>query len=110
MSAVAVTPRMEDSRMARSRHVVSILIMLACAGFSWAQPQSEKKPSTDSSCKIYSLADLGNDPELCKWIVETIPQVIQPESWQRTDGGGKLPSIKNEKANTLSYYAPAKVL
>ena len=49
------------------------------------------------TCKVYALSDLGNDPNLCQWIAETIPDVIQPESWKQ-DG------VK------LSYYAPAKIL
>jgi hypothetical protein len=50
-----------------------------------------------STCKVYSLADLGDDPNLCKWLAETLPEVIQPGSWKQT-------GVK------LSYYAPAKVL
>jgi hypothetical protein len=45
--------------------------------------------------KVYSLADLGDDPNLCKWIAETIPQMIKPGWWT-----GK----------NLCYYAPAKVM
>jgi hypothetical protein len=50
-----------------------------------------------STCKVYSLRDLGDDPNLCQWIAETIPDVIQPASWKH-DG------VK------LSYYAPSKIL
>lgn len=50
-----------------------------------------------NSCKVYSLAELGDDPKLCKWIAETIPEMIQPTSWK----------VKDAK---LSYYAPSKVL
>src|SRR5437016_3804139 len=35
------------------------------------------------TCKVYSLSDLGDDPKLCKWIAETIPEVIQPASWKQ---------------------------
>ena len=49
------------------------------------------------TCKVYSLRDLEDDPNLCQWIAETIPDVIQPESWKQ-DG------VK------LSYYAPSKIL
>jgi hypothetical protein len=53
--------------------------------------------TTGSICKVYSLRDLGDDPNLCKWIAETIPDVIQPESW-------KQHGVK------LSYHAPSKIL
>ncbi len=79
--------------------LVAIIVALACVPTISAQPRPEK-PAAGSTCKIYSLADLGGDPELCKWIADTIPQVIEPESWR---------SI-NDKKNTLSYYAPTKVL
>jgi hypothetical protein len=53
--------------------------------------------SIGSTCKVYSLADLGDDPNLCKWLAETLPEVVQPGSWKQN-------GVK------LSYYAPAKVL
>lgn len=56
-------------------------------------------PTRVQECKVYALADLGEDPTFGKWIAETIPQMIQPASWKSTDGKTKL-----------SYYAPAKVL
>src|SRR5438067_1685741 len=43
----------------------------------------------EKSCvKVYSLADLGDDPKLCAWIAETIPQMIEPGSWK--NGKSKL--------------------
>src|SRR5205085_4878610 len=48
------------------------------------------------TCKVYSLAEL-DDPGLCKWIAETIPEMIQPATWKQN--GAKV-----------SYYAPSKVL
>jgi hypothetical protein len=50
-----------------------------------------------AACKVYSLAELGDDPKLCKWIAETIPEMIQPATWKQGDA-------------KLSYYAPSKVL
>jgi hypothetical protein len=50
-----------------------------------------------SSCKVYSLCDLGDDPNLCKWIAETIPEMIKPGSWKQN-------GVK------LSFYAPSKIL
>jgi hypothetical protein len=58
---------------------------------------SETVSLNGSTCKVYSLRDLGDDPNLCQWIAETIPDVIQPGSWKQ-DG------VK------LSYYAPSKIL
>jgi hypothetical protein len=54
--------------------------------------------TTGSTCKVYALTDRGDDPNLCKWIAETIPSVIQPGSWIAIGGG------------TCSYYAPSKIL
>src|ERR1043166_9116315 len=51
---------------------------------------------TKPCCKVYSHADL-DDPNLCKWIAETIPEMIQPATWKQN--GAKV-----------SYYAPSKVL
>jgi hypothetical protein len=47
------------------------------------------------SCHIYSLACLGEDPNLSRWVAETIPEVIQPGSWSK---------------ESLKFYAPAKIL
>ena len=49
------------------------------------------------TCKIYSLAELGDDPKLAKWVADTIPEMIQPASWKQAE-------VK------LSYYAPSKIL
>jgi hypothetical protein len=80
--------------------IAAAVVALACVPTISAQPSSEK-PAAGKTCKIYSLAEMGNDPELCKWIADTIPLVIQPDSWALT---GPI------TGNTLSYYAPAKVL
>jgi len=56
----------------------------------------------DHTCAIYSLAELGDDPSLGKWIAETIPQVIEPGSWSSAETSGKK--------HVLSYFAPKKVL
>jgi hypothetical protein len=45
---------------------------------------------------IYSLAELGEDADLGKWIAETIPEVIEPGTWK---GQG-----------VLRYYAPKNIL
>jgi hypothetical protein len=45
---------------------------------------------------IYSLEDLGTDPDFGKWVSETIPEVIAPGTW-------KGPGV-------LRYYAPRNLL
>jgi hypothetical protein len=40
---------------------------------------------------------MEDDPNLCQWIADTIPEVIQPDSWKHY-------GVK------LSYYAPSKIL
>jgi hypothetical protein len=45
---------------------------------------------------IYALDDMGYDGDLGKWIAQTIPEVIEPGSW-------------NEKG-VLRYYAPKNIL
>ncbi len=59
---------------------------------------SSKKPT----CKVYSLADLGDDPSLCKWVAETIPDVVQPGSWNQEGTG--------EAKRVLTYHAASKVM
>jgi hypothetical protein len=49
------------------------------------------------SCKVYSLADIGDDGKLGKWVAETIPEMIQPATWKQADA-------------KLSYFAPSKIL
>jgi len=49
------------------------------------------------SCKVYSLADIGDDGKLGKWVAETIPEMIQPASWKQADA-------------KLSYFGPSKIL
>jgi hypothetical protein len=72
-------------------------------GPTWTSPvgpaccvPSYSSDSDDLTCVAYSLADLGNDPDLGKWVAETIPEVIAPGTWK-----GK---------GVLRYYAPKKLL
>jgi len=64
-----------------------------------ATPICQGQAPTDKGAysKIYSLAEFGHDADLCKWISDTIPTAIRPETWTSTTG-------------TLSYYAPGKIL
>jgi hypothetical protein len=54
------------------------------------------------TCVIYSLAEFGDEPELAKWIAETIPEVIEPGSWHQPGVAGKK--------QVLRYFAPKRVL
>jgi hypothetical protein len=89
---------------------LSVVLALATVQAGWSQTivppavfengvlqVSETVSPNCSTCKVHSLRDLGDDPNLCKWIAETIPDVIQPASWKQ-DG------VK------ISYYAPSKIL
>jgi hypothetical protein len=61
------------------------------------EPVTKAATSQPLTCKVYSLADLGDDAKMCKWVAETIPEMIQPSSW------------KNSEAR-LSYFAPSRIL
>jgi hypothetical protein len=52
---------------------------------------------------VYPLSDLGDDPQLCTWVAETVTRVIAPGTWSRTGAEGTGRGV-------LSYFAPAKVL
>ena len=102
--------------MVRSRTGWFLVISLAVAGFQYqsAMADDDKSPElfitspkkadtaktkvnvgNGKAWKIYSLAELGDDTALCRWIVETIPEVIQAEGWNK---------------DNLKYYAPSKIL
>jgi hypothetical protein len=93
-------PDKEKSIMARYGCLaVFLALALAPAARSQSPSWTLTSGSSASTCKIYSLADLGDDPNLGKWIADTIPQMIQPDSWKGPDGKSKL-----------SYFAPGKVM
>jgi hypothetical protein len=54
---------------------------------------------TCQTCKVYSLADMGDDPSLGPWVAETIPAVIEPQTWKQ-----------GEDKCTLRYYAARRML
>jgi hypothetical protein len=84
---------------------LALSLSLTHASASWSQapattscPASSPALKHDLTCTVYALKDLGDDPELGKWIAETIPHVIQPGTW-------------NALANSrVSYYAQGKIL
>src|SRR5579875_460780 len=53
----------------------------------------------DCSRTIYALADMGYDSDLGRWIAATIPEMIEPRSWEGQGGAG-----------VLRYYAPKNIL
>jgi hypothetical protein len=65
------------------------------------EPAPIDKPGDEpgATCVIYPLRDFGEDAQLVSWIAKTIPQVIDPKSWQEVGGIG-----------TLSYHARGRVL
>jgi hypothetical protein len=52
---------------------------------------------------VYSLSELGDDPNLCQWVAETLPQVIEAGTWASVGVEGKGKGV-------VSYYAPAKLM
>ncbi len=78
---------------------LSMILAMFFAQFGRSQDTlaSDTKETAAQACKVYSLAELGDDPKLCKWIAETIPEMIQPASWKQADA-------------KLSYYAPSRIL
>ncbi len=96
--------------MARLRFMAVALLALALAGNSTQTGRTQSatyypsatptKPTADDrSCTIYSLNDMGYDADLGKWIAESIPEMIEPSSWQSQGGSG-----------ALRYYAPKNIL
>lgn len=65
-------------------------------------PTTPASTKADSSYAVYSLEALGADAALGKWVADTIPQLIEPGSWQLTKGDGR-PGV-------LSYFAPKNIL
>jgi hypothetical protein len=66
-----------------------------------ADPFTGTKTSAadDGSRTIYALADMGYDSDLGNWIAHTIPEMIEPKSWEGQGGAG-----------VLRYYAPKNIL
>ncbi len=95
----------------------TLLLILAHTPAGWSQsrpplaiPSSGASSTTasqgsghdvknETTCAIYALKDLGDDPKLGEWIAETIPQVIQPGSWDQKD-----------TKHRITYYPQGKVL
>jgi hypothetical protein len=102
--------------------IIALTVVLAHLTAAWSQgprPASrsktapgslESKPAenSDLTCRVYALKDLGDDPGLGRWIAETIPQVIQPGTWNLEDTTSAPRGL--ERGHKLCYYSQGKVL
>jgi hypothetical protein len=81
--------------MAGFRCSLILVSILVFGQFGKTQTGTTPTRVSNAVNKVYSLADLGDDPNLCKWIAETIPRMIKPGCWN---------------GQSLCYFAPAKVM
>jgi hypothetical protein len=109
--------------MPRSRFVGLTVLTLVLAATviqtGWSEGDKADKPAekspqgkslgvgavgkADWPSTVYPLSDLGDDPNLCAWVAETIAKVIEPGTWTHAGEEGKGKGV-------LSYYAPGKIL
>jgi hypothetical protein len=88
---------MDRLRFFGSASLALALVILATPnGRAGEPPASADQASKDLPYTLYALDELGHDPELGKWVAETIPEVIAPGTWK---GQG-----------VLRYYAPKNLL
>jgi hypothetical protein len=94
--------------MARTRFLgmavlsVALLATQRQAGLSQPSAFTSSSAANDLTCRVYPLSELGDDPSLGKWVAETIPDVIQPGSWNPIEPAGSR--------RRISYHAPSKIL
>ena len=65
-------------------------------------PEARARDAVDQNgltCVIYGMNDVADDPNLGGWIAETLPGVIQPQSWRQAGGPG-----------VVSYYGPGQLM
>jgi hypothetical protein len=65
-----------------------LLVLAALTQFAHAGSPKGKTPTEKMTCTVYSLASAG-DTAYSKWVADTIPKVIDPESWSDGAKGGK---------------------
>jgi hypothetical protein len=71
-----------------------------------SEPQSKPSSADGLNCTVYTLQEFGTDPAFGKWIADTIPQVVEPNSWAReAHQAGCAPGT-----GTISYHAAGKIL
>jgi hypothetical protein len=91
----------ENQRMAQVRSHVALLLALAALTQGSAHAEGRKaKPSAAQTCAVYSLAAAG-DADYCKWVADTIPQVIDPETWSDKAAKGGTPVITYNAARRV---------
>jgi hypothetical protein len=100
LAVLVVTGRSEEPKSLKSKKEFVVTPLYPLPEKSEEAEPSKCGPSL--TCRIYSLAELGDDPELAKWIAETIPEVIEPGSWNRPGTSGTKP--------VLRHYGPKKIL
>jgi hypothetical protein len=87
--------------------ILALVLAATVIQTGWSEgdkpPPAGEAGKDDCSGTVYPLRDLGDDPQLCPWIAETITRVIAPGTWGRAGAEGK-------DKGTLSYYAPGKIL
>src|SRR5262245_55581982 len=97
----AHTARSEEQmpcrRKVRTGSTPCTLCIPACG--ATAACSSQPSHAQEPTCVSYSLVEVGDDYNLGQWIAETIPEVIEPKSWDRAGASG-----------VLRYYAPKKIL
>ncbi len=54
------------------------------------QGGSPAGPAQGPATRVYPLGPLGADAGLARWLAETIPSVVEPESWKARGGPGVL--------------------
>jgi hypothetical protein len=87
---------------------LSLVLLAAPRAHSQNPPvrsaNTAEAPTPGLVCKVHALAELADDPNLCKWIADTIPAVIQPGTWNQ----GTEAATPGQCA--VRFYAPAKIL
>jgi hypothetical protein len=85
------------------------LVLIAARQGRAQEPEPAKVVSTpragvaadadQRTCVVYSLDELGVDPDLGQWVAETVPDMVAPGTWKEVGGPG-----------SLRYYAPKNIL
>ncbi len=88
--------RLRTGRLAPLALAPLALAALAVPAARTQEPLAAAISAEERTCVTYSLAELGNDPDLGRWVAETIPEVIAPGSWK--------------EKGVLRYYGPKNLL
>jgi len=75
------------------------------SSYDFAQTATNAQDKKDAyTCKAYPLREVFDSEEVCDWIAETIPDVIQPGSWKAQDSDQRGTVIYNPKAGVMVIY------